>query len=288
MARKAVRHQIVERLTRLGEASTHRLGDPHEEYAQLYHYHNTLEVIIIQNGWLRGLVGGKLGVMTKDMIVVIGDDVPHCVLHASDDCEVMLVHIPMELLSWDEERFPELTHGVEYIRSSKSGMIYQDTRLARGLTTLARKIGAADGFMRMSLIMRMLHVLSTTPPSSVLLAQQHLYDRKDAGSSIDRAFQYLYAHFRENFPLNALAGYAGLNVSACCRSFKRASGLTIGQFCTRLRIEYACNLLLTTNMDVVQVAYQSGYNSYPHFYTQFRHIMKMSPTAYREGTGILP
>lgn len=47
-------------------------------------------------------------------------------------------------------------------------------------------------------------------------------------------------------------------------------------------MEYACNLLLTTNMDISQIAYQSGYNSYPHFCTQFKQVMQMSPTAYRD------
>ena len=82
--------------------------------------------------------------------------------------------------------------------------------------------------------------------------------------------------------MSKLAAYAGQNPSALCRSFKKSSGYTIGQFCTRLRIEYACNLLLTTNMDISQIAYQSGYNSYPHFCTQFKQVMQMSPTAYRD------
>ncbi|MBO5181415.1 MAG: helix-turn-helix transcriptional regulator [Paraprevotella sp.] len=66
-----------------------------------------------------------------------------------------------------------------------------------------------------------------------------------------------------------------------CFSFKRASGYTIGQFCTRLHMEYACNLLLTTELDVSPIAYQSGYNCYPHFCTQFRKSMNMSPSEYR-------
>ena len=33
-------------------------------------------------------------------------------------------------------------------------------------------------------------------------------------------------------------------------------------------------------MDISPIAYMSGYNSYPHFCTQFKRIMKMSPTPY--------
>lgn len=289
MVKRPIRNQIVERLSRLGDASMHQVSDPNEGFAQIYHYHNTLEVIIIRQGWVEGLVGGIIGTMQKDMIAVIGNDVPHRVLQASNDCKVILIHIPSELLKWDEERFPELIHGMEFIRNSKSGMIYHDVDFTSKITRLAGKIASADGFERMSLLMRLLHVLSTTPPESTLKAELHsLRGKKGKESSIDRAYRYIYEHFREQLSLGELAAYSGLNPSALCRSFKKASGYTVGQFCCRLRVEYASNLLLTTNMDVAQIAYQSGYNSYPHFCTQFKNTMKMSPTEYRGGTGILP
>ncbi|MGN0221281.1 MAG: helix-turn-helix domain-containing protein [Prevotella sp.] len=142
----------------------------------------------------------------------------------------------------------------------------------------------------MSLMMRLLHVLSTTPPLATLLAEQRCpIARNDKASSIDRAYHYIYEHFRENMPLDRIAAYSGLNPSALCRSFKKSSGCTIGQLCSRLRIEYACNLLLITKMDVAQIAFLSGYNSYPHFCTRFKSAMKVSPTEYRGGTGgVLP
>ncbi len=101
----------------------------------------------------------------------------------------------------------------------------------------------------MSLIMYLLHLLSTTPPhSSLLTGQPHLSQPNQTDqSSIDRAYRYLYAHFREIVPLSKLAAYAGQNPSALCRSFKRSSGCSIGQFCT-----------------------------------QFKLVMQMSPKAYRD------
>ena len=282
MKKKAVKNQIVEHLTSLCDASVHHVGKPDDVFAQVYHYHNTLEVAVIVRGWVEGLVGGIMGRLTEGMMVVLGDDVPHCVLRASDDSKAVLVHIPSELLKWDEERFPELAHGIDYIRSSKSVMVYDDPRFAGRISRLAGKIASADGFLRMSLIMRLLHILSTTSPTSTLLADRHYVNvRKEKESATDRAYRYLYDHFRENFSLDELAAFAGISGAALCRSFKKSSGYTIWQFCSRLRVEYACNLLLTTNMDVGQIAYMSGYNSYPHFCTQFRNAIRMSPTEYR-------
>lgn len=282
MKSMAVKNQIVEHLSRLADASVHQVSDPEDIFAHLYHYHNTLEVITIKCGWVEGLVGCFMGRMTEGMTVVLGGDVPHCVLRASDDCNAILVHIPSELLRWDVERFPELAHGMDYIEKCKSGMVYDDICLANEITRLSNRIDTADGFMRMSLIMRLLHILSTTHPVSTLLTRRHnVIVRKENESSIDRTFRYLYEHYRESFSLSEIAAYAGINSTALCRSFKRACGCTIWQFCSRLRIEYACSLLLTTDMDIGQIAYMSGYNSYPHFCTQFKKTKGMSPTEYR-------
>lgn len=284
MNKTAIRHQLVDHQLRLGDASTHKVGDTREKYAQEYHYHNTLEVITIKQGWIHGLVGGIIGKITEGMIVVVGNDVPHCVLRASADCKAVLVHIPSELLKWDEERFPELAHGIDYIRNSKSGIVYSDAQLARTVANLAGKIASAEGFLRISLMMRLLHILSTTPPASTLLAEQHHENvSREHESAIDRVYRYVYEHYLHDFSLSEIAAYAGMNASALCRAFKKASGYTIWQFCNRLRIEYACNLLLTTNMTTLQIAYQSGFNSYPHFSTQFKIHTHLTPSQYRTG-----
>lgn len=282
MIKRPIKHAIVEQMHRLGDADLHQVGEPHERLAQTYHYHNTLEVIIILQGWVEGLVGGIAGIMRRGMVAAIGNDLPHCVLRASADCKAIVVHIPSELLKWDEERFPELAHGIDFLRNSKNGIIFTDSAFASRLAQLAKKINSATGFLRMSLLMRMLHILSTSTPTKILRAEQQVNNSKNSSlSSIERAYSYLYDHFREDFSLTDIASHSGQNPSSLCRAFKRVSGCTIMQFCSRLRIEYACNLLLTSNLGIAQIAYQSGYNSYPYFCSQFKSAMNMSPSEYR-------
>lgn len=286
MRKHPQKNHIVENLSKICEYSVHDISRTPDTAAHTYHYHDTVEVIIAKCGWADGLIGDMTGKLQQGMVVVLGSNLPHCVLRCSDDCSLLLVHIPCELLKWDEERFPEMTHGIEFLRLCESGIAYNNPAFADKIARLAGRIAAAEGFLRMSLLMRMLHILSTTPPSYTLKAEQHISQGRDNKETpIDKAYQYIYKHFREQLSLNELAAHAGLNPSALCRAFKKSSGHTIGQFCNRLRIEYACNMLLTTNMDIAQIAYMSGYNSYPHFCTQFKKAMKISPSEYREITG---
>lgn len=284
--KKTARHnQVVEHLTRPGETSLHEIGDNSDTQAHTYHYHTTVEVIVVQRGEAEGLIGEVRGVLRRGTVVVLGNDVPHGVLRATPDCRCLLVHLPAELLHWDAERFPELGHGMEFLRACRSGVVYEDAALARQVNRTARQIEAAEGFERLALLLHLLHLLCTTPYTQTLKAKVPGQEAaRGMESAVDRAYRYLYAHFREPITLADVAAHAGMQPTALCRAFKKADGGTVNGCITRLRLEHACHLLLTTGWDVQRIAYAAGYNSYSHFCTQFRRFIGTSPTAYRQQT----
>lgn len=55
MKKRAIRNQMVEHSSRLCDTSIRQVGNLNEGFAQIYHYHNTLEVIAIKQGWLEGV-----------------------------------------------------------------------------------------------------------------------------------------------------------------------------------------------------------------------------------------
>lgn len=75
--------------------------------------------------------------------------------------------------------------------------------------------------------------------------------------------------------------------SVCCdhlrRSFKRQTGETPVAYLTRMRIEYACKLLLQkkdTGLSVAQIALMSGFYD-PHYFARiFHRLTGMAPTEY--------
>ncbi len=63
--------------------------------------------------------------------------------------------------------------------------------------------------------------------------------------------------------------------------FKLATGQTPHQYLINYRIDQAKQLLQTTEIPIVDIAYQIGFNSHAHFSTQFRRIVSVTPQAYR-------
>lgn len=66
------------------------------------------------------------------------------------------------------------------------------------------------------------------------------------------------------------------------RKLKTLSQETPKEFITRVRIESACNMLVSTNVSIRKVAQDCGYSEDTAFRKAFNQVMDMSPIQYRQ------
>jgi AraC-like DNA-binding protein len=79
-----------------------------------------------------------------------------------------------------------------------------------------------------------------------------------------------------------LARSLGVSGRTFRRRFKALTGVTPGQFRSRLRIEQACRRLLESDAKVAETALALGFANEFHFSRRFKQVMGLSPGAYRE------
>ncbi|HEX6653892.1 MAG TPA: helix-turn-helix transcriptional regulator [Thermoleophilaceae bacterium] len=91
--------------------------------------------------------------------------------------------------------------------------------------------------------------------------------------------------YAEPLDLEALARAAHVSPRHFSRSFRQTFGETPHQYLLTRRIERACYLLRTTDMQVAEVCLAVGFRSVGSFTTTFSRHMGISPTAYRHGNG---
>ena len=65
-------------------------------------------------------------------------------------------------------------------------------------------------------------------------------------------------------------------------AFKQYEGETLISHLTKLRINYAANLLLCSNYSILEISEQTYYNSLSHFNHTFKRIMGCTPSEYRK------
>ncbi|MBE0487261.1 GlxA family transcriptional regulator [Marinobacter sp.] len=82
--------------------------------------------------------------------------------------------------------------------------------------------------------------------------------------------------------LPTLAAKAGLEERTFQRRFQKATGMTTTEYCQRLRVGRARELLQFSNSPIERVAWDIGYSDPGAFRKVFTRIVGLSPSAYRD------
>ena len=86
---------------------------------------------------------------------------------------------------------------------------------------------------------------------------------------------------RTDFSIASLCTDVGISHPHLLRLFKEKYNITIIKYLNLKRIEYACNLLLTTDLSVKSVAFSSGFSDELHFMKTFKKHTGVSALKYR-------
>ena len=78
-----------------------------------------------------------------------------------------------------------------------------------------------------------------------------------------------------------MANALGLSRKTLCTRFKNETGETFAAYVRRLRVERARRLLDTTDYEIAQIAYQTGFSSQSHLQTAFKSATGLTPREWR-------
>lgn len=100
-------------------------------------------------------------------------------------------------------------------------------------------------------------------------------------ATMESAADYLVNHFREDIPLHTLAAHCCVSPFHFSRIFRQVMQVSPHKYLSGIRMAHANVLLRTTALPVIDIAYDSGYNSLEHFVTAYRQQFHLSPTSFR-------
>lgn len=92
----------------------------------------------------------------------------------------------------------------------------------------------------------------------------------------------IYSHPYEQMTIDSISHEVRMSKSNFQHLYKKYFNVTFIQDLINSRIEYAKMLLIHTNFNVSDIAFQCGYNNYIHFTKQFKIKTGMTPIEYRK------
>lgn len=110
--------------------------------------------------------------------------------------------------------------------------------------------------------------------------------QKDTGISyseiIRPALEFMAKNFQQEISVEQLAELVHLSKSYFMNCFKKAVGIGAIEHLTQLRINAACEALLSTNQKISDIALNCGYANLSNFNRQFLKMVGCSPNQYRK------
>lgn len=98
---------------------------------------------------------------------------------------------------------------------------------------------------------------------------------------IPKLTAYLEQHFQQEIYLDELAKRAGMSRATLLRHFRAAMGVTPMIYLRNLRLRHAAELLLKTDLNLKEIADQSGFARMPYFFKAFKECYGVPPLEYR-------
>src|SRR5690606_30830354 len=99
---------------------------------------------------------------------------------------------------------------------------------------------------------------------------------------IEKVFHYTIESFTKPVTLTEIAGLVNMSVPAFCNYFKKSTKKTYIDFLNEVRIGNACKLLTDTERTILDICFESGFNTLANFNKQFLKVKKMTPSKYRK------
>ena len=98
---------------------------------------------------------------------------------------------------------------------------------------------------------------------------------------LQKVFDYLDANYQNEITAQSIAEICNLSYSYFSRQFKQLMGKTFTDYLNYIRITEAEKLLLSTDMNITQVALEIGFSSSSYFIQQFKHYKNISPKQFK-------
>ncbi len=112
-------------------------------------------------------------------------------------------------------------------------------------------------------------------------AAEHVEDTAKTENAVEIVKNYIDQHFCEAITLEDLGRLVYLSSGYLAKSFKKATGISLGSYIIDCRITYAKELLMSGDYSVSQAASLSGYDNFTYFSRVFKAKTGMSPKEYK-------
>ncbi len=243
-----------------------------------WHCHEEYELVLILEGRGKRFVGNHVSDYQEGELDFLGSNLPHW--YRKEDAGApgasLVVHFREGFLGEGFGNIPEMVRIRLLFRKSRMGLHLKGA-LRERVSEKLRTMLELQGMERLISLLSILTLLADATEYDLLSGPElGTLNVKDS-DRINKVFDYVMEHFREDIRLEEVADIASMSYSGFCRYFKNRTKKNFSHFVNEIRVAHACKRLIESNQPVSQVCFESGFNNLTNFNKQFKEIVKCTP-----------
>jgi AraC-like DNA-binding protein len=248
-----------------------------------YHFHPEFELVLVQGGAGRYMVGNTAGTYSGRALILVGPHLAHgwTFDDAQANATIHAATFTRQSLGFELLSRPAFSGIDTLLSTAQQGLWFAGPEIDR-LGTAIEKLQELHSARRLLQFLDILALLSEQKDATTILPPDYLSPRDAADHALfARILRYIHDRLGEQIAVADAADHLHMSVASFTRFFKRMTGITFVSYNNAWRIEQACILLRTTQRKVLDIAIEVGFGNLSNFNRCFRRSLGTTPREYR-------
>ncbi|MFD0798302.1 AraC family transcriptional regulator [Maribacter chungangensis] len=245
------------------------------------HQHEEIQISLLVKGEGKLIIGDSVHPFAAGDLFIIDGKIPHLFQSSPSDESSHMISLFFTAGTFGKDFFniPDLERAKSFFDTPNTGFKVSDKNWEA--RAIMNKLPAADTFSRFILFLKLLKSIAE---NEITLLTGFVHPKAlsaNEGKRLQDVLDYVMHNFDKDIKLTTVANLAFMTPNAFCRFFKQRTNKTFFQFLIELRIEHACQLLISEkDLPIAAIAEKSGFGSISNFNRKFKLLKKTTPTSY--------
>lgn len=245
------------------------------------HAHDYYQIWYILKGNCLHKIDNRKVLLNRGDMILIPPFSYHSMSDGSDDLIVIIVDFTDKLFAGTKEDKNLMLYCITplYIKQTEEQSVFlADTNIENLILEMFNEFILKRDFHN--------HVIKSNL-TKLIVAIERMNNQKDISLSgneraVTETLKYIHSRLNEKITIQDLCENVNISDTTLGVHFKNKTGKTIVEYINSLKIDKAKQLLSGTNMRIIDISYELGFNDGAYFNRVFKKFVKLTPNEYRK------
>jgi len=249
--------------------------------SRAWHYHPELEICFTVESHGRRFVGNQIDEYAINDLVMFGSNLPHG-FTTDVACSQVVIQMTEDFLGNDFLGRPEVKSIHDLFVRAKRGLEFRG-KVVKKCRPLFSKLLASEGFTRLRYLLEILELLAETSKVKPICSKEYTSDfNAEELDRVKMVYDHIIASFKEDVSIKEIADKLNISESGFYKFIKQHTQKTYTSLVNEFRINHASRLLMSSDLSITEVGFDSGFNNISYFNRKFKSTHGCTPVEFRK------